>query len=269
MELSLIQNNERFKECGGVLLAELIGGSKLYGLDTPESDTDFRGIFAHTNPYYLSGFENIESIVQNGKIDSCHYEVMRYLQLLRKSNTQVLEIVFAPKESFTAVTPGFKMIQDNRFALIDTDKLKTSLKGYVFSEMKLATGERSGQLGGKRKNAVQTYGFSPKNFVQIIRLCAVGKRFFQTGEYMVKVKDFDETLYDFLMDVKTNSSNYNRDQLKTIVNRQFEELCSVMDESKIEFKFNLDIASEIIMKIRRTHRIVTDCREFKHEKTSK
>jgi len=248
--MSNIQNNETFKKCGGVILCELIAGSRLYGLDTADSDIDYRGIFTYTHPHYLSGFEKVESIVQTNEVDSCHYEVMRYLQLLRKSNTQVLEIIFAPTESFTVMTEDIAYIRQNSYSFIDTKQLKNSLKGYIYSELRLATGERSGQLGGKRKQAVEAYGHSPKNFVQIMRLCEVGRRFFQTGEYMVKVKDFDIELHDRMMDIKTNPQNYSCDQLKNIVEKTFQDLCDSMDNSKIEFQFDLDLASDIINKIR-------------------
>jgi predicted nucleotidyltransferase len=251
--MSNIQNNETFKKCGGVILCELIAGSRLYGLNTPDSDTDYRGIFCHTHPHYLSGFEKVESIVQTKEIDSCHYEVMRYLQLLRKSNTQVLEIVFAPNESFTVMTDDFALIREHRYRFIDTNQLKNSLKGYVYSELRLATGERSGQLGGKRKQAVEAYGHSPKNFCQIMRLCEVGKKFFQTGEYMVKVKDFDTNLHDRLMDIKTNPQDYSCEDLKVIVEKMFQDLCDTMDNSKIEFQFDLDLASDIINNIRQKY----------------
>jgi hypothetical protein len=245
-----IENNESFKKCGGKLLCNLIGGSHLYGLQTEDSDVDYRGIFKHTHPHYTSGFEKIESIVQTKEIDSTHYEVMRFMQLMRKSNTQVLEILFAPEESFTFITPKFRLLQDNKYRLIDTDVLKNSLRGYVFSEMRLATGERSGQLGGKRKKSVEMYGFSPKNFVQIIRLCNVGIKFFEKGEYMVKVKDFDEPLHISLMDIKKNPEKYNCEWLKECVDDYFQKLCAVMDNSDVRFKFDIDLASDIINEIR-------------------
>jgi len=40
-------------------LVKYIGGSKLYGLDTPESDIDYRGVFIHTNPSKIYGMRSI------------------------------------------------------------------------------------------------------------------------------------------------------------------------------------------------------------------
>lgn len=243
-----ILEHQAFKNCGGKLICSLLGGSHLYGLNTPESDEDYRGLFVAQNKRYLAGLDKIESIVQDGETDATYYEIARYLQLLRKSNTQVLEICFAPESSFVYKHPIFDDIVNNRYSLFDTDVLKNSLKGYVYSEIRLATGERSGQLGGKRKKAVEAYGFSPKNFVQILRLCKVGIEFFKTGQYMVNVKEFDQEYWEMLMDIKTKPQSYTCEGLKEMVDRKFEELVETMDNSTIRFKFDVDLAADIILK---------------------
>ena len=245
-----IEEHESYKNCKGKLLCELIGGSTLYGLNNKNSDIDYRGLFLATDKKYVTGFDNVESIVQTGEIDSCYYELSRYLKLLRKSNTQSLEILFAPESSFTFTTDIFQEIRENRFSLIDTKILKSSLKGYVFSEIRLATGARSGQLGGVRKAAVETYGFSPKNFTQILRLCKVGTIFFDQGEYMVKVKDFDEDYHNFLMEIKNNPENFTCEQLEKLVDEEFKKLELSMDNSKISFKFDVDLAADLVSKAR-------------------
>lgn len=241
-----IKEHEAFKNCRGELLFSIIGGSRLYGLELPDSDYDERGIFLATDIKYITGFDTIESIVQTGDVDSTYYELARYLKLLRKSNTQVMEILFAPESSIVYNTEIFKYIRENRYSLIDTHALKASLKGYVYSEIKLATGERSGQLGGKRKAAVEKYGFSFKNFVQILRLCLVGEVFFQTGEYVVKVRDFNEDYHNQLMEIKTHPENFTCEQLSKMVDVEFEKLIKIMNESKINYKFDVELAAGIV-----------------------
>jgi hypothetical protein len=246
----MIKDNNSFKDCGGKMICNLIGGSTLYGLNNESSDIDYRGIFFASNKKYVSGFNTIESIVLTNEIDATYYEISRYLKLLRKSNTQVLEILFAPKKFYVYKHDFFDELINNRYFLIDTNVLKASLKGYVFSEIRLATGERSGQLGGKRKISVNSYGFSPKNFVQILRLCKVGIEFFKSGQYMVNVKEFDPGYYDTLMNIKNNPQDFTCDQLKTLVDEKYKELEAVMESSKIRFKFDEDLASDLILAAR-------------------
>jgi predicted nucleotidyltransferase len=242
-----ITEHETFKACNGKLIINIVAGSNLYGLNTPTSDIDYRGLFVATDPKYLANLNTIESIVQDGEVDATYYELTRYLKLLRKSNTQVLEILFAPESSFVYKHPHFDVIRNNKYSLIETAVLKNSLKGYVYSELKLATGQRSGQLGGKRKQAVTTYGYSPKNFIQILRLCRVGIQFFTDGQYMVNVKEFNPEYHKLLMDIKTCPEKYERDQLEQMVNDEFFKLEKVIDNTDVEYKFDDELAAQIIL----------------------
>jgi hypothetical protein len=199
---------------------------------------------------HLTGFRTVDSIVQEGDVDLSAHELGRYLQLLRKTNTQVLEILFAPDSAFQFKHPDFWLLQQHRYNLICTHTLKNSLVGYVISEMKLATGERTGQLGGKRKAALEAYGFSPKNFVQIFRLCAVGARFFETGEFMVNVQEHDPALHAELLDIKTHPEKYSKEELVARVERQLEVMKAVMDKSELHYEFDDELAADILLHFR-------------------
>jgi predicted nucleotidyltransferase len=246
-----LKKNNTFIDCDGKMICSLIGGSYLYGLNNAQSDIDYRGIFVANNKKYLAGFENVDSIVTDNEIDSTYYEIGRFLKLMRKSNTQVMEILFAPDSAFEYKHPIFDRVRDNKYKLINSETLKNSLRGYIYAEMKLATGERTGQLGGKRKAALDKYKFSPKNFVQLLRLCRVGQIFFETGEYMVKVLDFDEKFHQVLMDIKNTPENYNLELLKAMVELEYEALNKIMDESMIRYVFDIDLASDIILEARK------------------
>lgn len=242
------------KPCGGKIIASLIGGSTLYGLNTPSSDVDYRGIYVATDKKYVAGFEKMDSVVMsphNGDdIDATFYELGHYLKLLRKTNTQVMEMLFAPDSAFTYKHSLFDEIRMHPYRLIDSEKLKSSIQGYIHSELRLATGQRSGQLGGKRKADVEKYGFSPKNFTQIFRLLRVGIRFFDTGVYMVNVKEHSPTLHAWLMDVKSNPEKYTREQLQETVAMELEALEVAIKNSKVDLKFDIDFASDIILSSR-------------------
>jgi len=245
-----IKEQNSFKDCGGTLLAELIGGSKLYNLSTKDSDTDFRGVFYATDPCYLAGLNKIESIVTTGETDATYYEIVHFFSLLRKSNTQVLEILFAPDEAFTWLPFEFRVIRDHGSELFCSETLKKSLQGYFHSEMRLATGERSGNLGSKRKDAVQAYGFSPKNFTQMIRICLLGTNLFLHDEVIVDSRLYGENQHNLLMEIKTEPQNFNKDQLVKIANIYFHRLLAAMDSSSVKHEFNGDLAAQLILEIK-------------------
>jgi len=207
------------------VVAKLAGGSHLYGLNTPESDYDERYVYLHDSIDEIIGLGKNEFIDhRNGETDSFGYEFRNFLVSLRKTNTQAMEILFAPDESFTELHPLFKEVRKNRFNLIDPKQYFNSLRGYMYGERRLANGERQGKLGGKRKEQLDKYGFSPKNFVQLFRLAECGIALFNNHEYPVNISKYNPTLHTWLMELKTNPGKFNKDELNKLVDEKDEIL---------------------------------------------
>jgi uncharacterized protein len=79
----------------GLLVLEVITGSRAYGLDTAKSDTDIRGVFVlPKNRFY--GLEYTEQ-VNNETNDIVYYELKRFMQLLAKNNPNILEMLSIPE----------------------------------------------------------------------------------------------------------------------------------------------------------------------------
>lgn len=198
-------------------LCKYIGGSHLYGLDTPESDVDERGVFMNTDPLYIYGFNKLDSISKvSTEEDVTMYELTQFLRLATRSNTQILECLFAPRGAFTQLEPDFEeWVLDKKEHFLNTYQLFKSLEGYIYNEMRLALGERTGLLGSKRKASLETYGFSPKNFSHLFRLAECGTHFFKTGVYPVKLSDFNPAMHDLCMDIKVNPSKFDKRNLQS------------------------------------------------------
>lgn len=75
------------------LLFECVAGSRAYGTDTPESDTDLRGVFVMPRNQFF-GLGRVEQ-VSDEKNDETYYEVGRFVELLGKNNPNILEILFS------------------------------------------------------------------------------------------------------------------------------------------------------------------------------
>lgn len=196
-------------------LCKHVGGSHLYGMNTPESDLDERGVFMNTDPLYVYGFHRLDNQVkQTSEEDVVMHELTQFVKLATKSNTQTLECLFAPKSAFMFLDKDFeRFVLDNKYQFLNTDQLFKSLEGYLYNEMRLALGERTGLLGSKRKNALETYGFSYKNFGHLLRLAECGTQFFTTGDYPVSLKDFNPKLHDYIMELKTNPGAFTKEEL--------------------------------------------------------
>lgn len=234
----------------------MLGGSHAYGLNTAMSDVDYRGVYCYDDPHYIIGLkkDDVVDSREAGQDDIVYFELRKYLNLLRKTNTMAMELLF--NNSWLEISPAFEMIQKNRTALIDPNYFYKSLKGYIQGELRLAFGERTGRLGGKRKEALGKYGYSPKNIVQIMRLTRAGDMFFQNGYFPVNIALQSKHHAEQMMDIKISPElykdrlNYLRDMLSAM---EF-----ALDESYRLFRnqhnyhFDEKIANDICVDIYRT-----------------
>lgn len=75
----------------GLIILECISGSKAYGLDTPTSDTDIKGVFILPKEDYY-GLNYIPQ-VNNETNDVVFYEFGRFMELLSLNNPNILELL--------------------------------------------------------------------------------------------------------------------------------------------------------------------------------
>lgn len=80
----------------GLLVFEVITGSKSYGLDTAKSDTDIRGVFVLPKDMYYS--LEYTSQVNNETNDIAYYELRKFMELLSKNNPNILEMLNTPDQ---------------------------------------------------------------------------------------------------------------------------------------------------------------------------
>src|SRR6185369_14845841 len=80
----------------GWLLFEAITGSKAYGLNTPNSDTDIRGVFVLPKELFFS--MHYTEQVSDERNDIVYYELGRFFELLTRNNPNVLEMLSIPPE---------------------------------------------------------------------------------------------------------------------------------------------------------------------------
>lgn len=220
-----------------------IAGSNLYGLQTPESDLDERGIYANLSKPVLYGFEKDDSVVrQSDSEDMALFELRRWFQLLRKTNTNSIETLFCPRGYQTETTKVFKTIQTNRNSFIDSEQLLKSLTGYMHGEFRLMTGERTGKLGGKRKETLLKYGYSFKNLVHMKRLVYCAETFYSSGHFPTTLNGTE--LFSELMDIKLNPEKLNLKSATKIGEDCIQKLSEIKDT--IGSEFNVDLACDIL-----------------------
>ena len=97
---------------------KIIHGSTCYGLNTPESDIDYKGVFIPTKRQYYSlekGPETIEKMdSKNGGHDSVLVSLEKFVKLAVNSNPNILEQLFVKGEFVVENTKYFQPFIENR-----------------------------------------------------------------------------------------------------------------------------------------------------------
>lgn len=236
------------------LICKYIAGSQSYGLATPTSDIDYRGVYLLDDvgmildPYKYNGSSTkCEDSIKDG-VDASYHELRHFLNILRNCNTNAVEMMF--NSNWELESQEWQLVQAEYLNLLDPQKFYKALKGYIQSETRLAIGERTGKLGGKRYEQVQKYGFSPKNFVQLLRLTYAGSYFFRKGAFPLDMKD--HKIHEKLMSIKTTPEKYRKEDLLQQV-KYWETVLDCGYENHIgarstQYKWNEEIATGIILK---------------------
>lgn len=87
------------QEKGISILLACETGSRAWGFPSPDSDYDVRIIYRHKMEWYLSLNEqkdSIERMLDNNEIDISGWDLKKSLNLLRKSNSSLLERIQSP-----------------------------------------------------------------------------------------------------------------------------------------------------------------------------
>jgi len=78
-----------------LIIYRCIVGSRAYGLDTDESDTDIRGIYLAPANLQWSLFGAPEQFEDNDT-QSCYWELQKFLIMALKANPNILECLYSP-----------------------------------------------------------------------------------------------------------------------------------------------------------------------------
>jgi uncharacterized protein len=119
----------------GLLIFEVITGSRSYGLDTATSDTDIKGVFVlPKNMFY--GLEYTAQ-VNNETNDIVYYELKRFMELLSKNNPHILEMLNVPEKCVLQKHPVMDLLQQEMFL---SKLCEQSFANYAFTQIKKAYG---------------------------------------------------------------------------------------------------------------------------------
>ena len=112
-----------------------LAGSQAYGTSTPESDTDYRGIFLANKEYILTPFFNVKEVSDTSEEDTKFYEINQYLSLYTEANPNILESLWVKPEHIVESTEIYDYLRSFNQQLLSS-KIAHSYSGYAYNQVK-------------------------------------------------------------------------------------------------------------------------------------
>lgn len=157
------------------IIFEAIVGSHAYGLNTPTSDIDYKGVFIQPLDSIL-GMGYIEQI-SDDKNDTTFYELKRFMELVATNNPNILELLGMPADMIVYQHPIYTMILDHQMEFL-TKACKNSFAGYAIAQIKKARG-----LNKKIVNPIDKKRKSPLHFTYVPLPSGGSRPFLEWFEY--------------------------------------------------------------------------------------
>lgn len=183
----------------------------MYGMATPSSDWDWRGVCVRPAKEYLSyaTFEQSENF--NGEIglgvppfsdlsnDTVIYDLKKYLSLANKGNPNILELLFSTDYAWLT-DAGIKLVKNRHHFL--TRKCKNTYVGYAHSQIKRMENHRKWLLNPPTAAPEpKDYGFSDNyplmNIGDVLAFCEfLYDSVRHKVEYLQPTEDFHDLLFE-------------------------------------------------------------------------
>jgi predicted nucleotidyltransferase len=136
---------------------------------------------------YYFGLNTFDQVEYPEDEDHVAWGLQKFAGLVAKCNTQMLEMLFAEPDSVRFCHPVFRQhFIENREKFV-TKEIYKVIGGYAYSEHRKALGESSRDLGARRKEDLNEYGYSCRNASHCIRLLYAGGIALDTGVFPVRL----------------------------------------------------------------------------------
>ena len=205
-------------------------GSRAYGLDSDESDTDRRGIYLAPADLQWSLYGAPEQFEDNAT-QSCYWELQKFLTMALKANPNILECLYSPMvEKMTPL--GAELIAVRQHFL--SQMIFQTFNGYAMSQFK------------KIEQDIRNHGeVRWKHAMHLLRLLLTGAATLRTGNVPVRV----DAERDRLLSVKRGEQPWAEvDAWRKELHRDFEQ---ALAETQLPERPNYEIANEFLIKARR------------------
>ena len=112
-------------------------GSHCYGLNTPQSDLDVRGIAIPPKEYFLGYLKHFEQAdkFQDSELDACIFDLRKFIELASACNPNVIELLWTDPSDHLFVTPLREKLLAGRDLFL-SKKARFTFMGYAIAQLK-------------------------------------------------------------------------------------------------------------------------------------
>ncbi|HZL96811.1 MAG TPA: nucleotidyltransferase domain-containing protein [Vicinamibacterales bacterium] len=109
-------------------------GSHAYGLSTPASDLDIKGVAVPPAPYFHGFAQRLEQ-AESKDPDMVIFDVRKFFNLASECNPNMIEVLWVDESDVRIATPSGRALLEAR-ALFLTKRAKHTFSGYAISQLK-------------------------------------------------------------------------------------------------------------------------------------
>jgi uncharacterized protein len=212
------------------IIYRCVVGSRAYGLDHDDSDTDRRGVYLAPAELQWSLFGAPEQFEDNAA-QSCYWELQKFLGMALKANPNILECLHTPLVEKVTPLGGELLALRDRFL---SQMIFQTFNGYAMSQFK------------KMEQDLRTRGeVRWKHAMHLLRLLLTGAATLREGRVPVRV----EAHRDRLLAVKRGEVPWaDVDAWRKELHRDFER---ALAETKLPERPDYEAANRFLIKARR------------------
>lgn len=115
------------------IIVKHLAGSRAYGTSTPESDTDYRGIFMAEKEFILTPFFNVNEVSNPDEEDTKFFELNNYMKLYLDGNPNIMETLWVDESSIVESAVLYDLLRSHRGELLSS-KIAFTFTGYAHNQ---------------------------------------------------------------------------------------------------------------------------------------
>lgn len=223
----------------GVIL-QVLTGSRAYGLDTPESDYDYHGVYVTPTSELVAIGRDKKSRIwdENPKQDTVQWELGHFLFESTKCNPTMLETFVGPVEFVTDYGDRLRRL----FPLVLARKrLYEACLGYAHNQQK--------KMFDKPDSPTETQPSERawKFAVQYLRVLIQGEHLLRSGQFELNMHTLQAR--DYLMEVRRGEHSMGEVIDRATIHKMRLELAFV--ESKVREEPDFDAVNKFLIEVRK------------------